>query len=241
MIAGAPIRLAAIRACFPGIELDELSARAAAIPLDGIVIEQCMASALPIAMLSSTTGFTGIAHADAEAAHRIRHLVNQASECGCTLVELPDTAGDPHRVSIVAIADWLLPLADYAAEKGVTLAICNGSVLRAVRPMWNLLERIDHPAVGCSWDLDQATRFGVSPGVAVPGLGSRILVGRFAVVDETTRQFIQRLRGIGFGGWLVATSGAIDNAENLAMLRAWINPKKPIKADAKKTPVKPKA
>ena len=241
MIAGAPIRLAATRACFQGVELAEFPSRAARIFLDGIAAEQCMPSEVPIAVLSSTTGFTGIAHADAEAAHRVRHLVNQAAECGCKIVELPDCAGDVRKASLVKIADWLLPLADHAAEQGVTLAVCNGSVLRAVRPMWSFLERLDHPAVGCSWDLDQATRFGETPGVAVPGLGSRIVVGRFALIEETTRQFIQRLRGIGFSGWLIATSSTIEDAASLATLRSWISPKKPSKPDSKKVAVKTKA
>ena len=75
-------------------------------------------------------------------------------------------------------------------------------------------------------------------------LGARIVVARFGTVDEPARRFIQRLRGIGYAGWLVVTHSVVVEAAALTQVRDWISPKvaAPKKVEPKKVePKKPVA
>ncbi|MBV8780889.1 MAG: hypothetical protein JO353_05770 [Phycisphaerae bacterium] len=140
------------------------------------------------------------------------------------IVELPDVGTHLRATSIspVEIGDWLVPLVDEAAEVGVTLAVVNGSAIRTAAMMWHLLERVAHPALACCWDVEAAARWGEEPGVSVPTLGSRIISVRVGSLGDRTHKFINRLRGIGFDGWMTITNPAIADEASLSKLREWI-------------------
>ena len=159
---------------------------------------------------------------------RSEELVELAAGLNCAVVQLPDVAVAAkfkQSPSPLAIGDWLLTLADRAADHGVTLAVVNGSAVRTAKMMWNLLERADHPAIACCWDVDAALRWGESPAVSVPTLGSRIAAARIGTINDSAQQFVIRLRGIGFGGWLTIDHASIATEPNVVAFRSWIKPK----------------
>ena len=202
---------------------------------DGITIDAASAAASGIAAIRTDIGFTGGASADQSAADEIKKLIARAAAINCSILQLPDVAEASHfkrPPSPMAIGDWLSTLVDYAADHDVTLAVVNGSTVRNARMMWNLLERVNHPAIGCCWDVDISRRWGEDPTVSTLTMGSRIVAARISTLGETTRKFIIRLRGIGFDGWVTVMDTAMANATAVATLRGWISPP----ASVKKSP-----
>jgi sugar phosphate isomerase/epimerase len=80
-----------------------------------------------------------------------------------------------------------------------------------------LLDRLDHPSIACCWNTFDAALAGDMPAVAIPTLNSRI---RYVILQDgqrnenaltecnpgegnlPLRNTTNRLRGIGFDGWL---------------------------------------
>ena len=139
-----------------------------------------------------------------------------------------DTPVHPGRTAggtAVEMAEWLLPVADYAAARDVTLVVENALYFRRAKELWMLLEAIGHPAVGVAWDLESATRAGESSAVSVPTLNLRIQYARVAWGPGAVEEFMRRLKGIGYGGY-VTVSGAVEEvlADAAVRLRGWIEP-----------------
>jgi sugar phosphate isomerase/epimerase len=117
----------------------------------------------------------------------------------------------------VAFGDWLLPLGDYAAERGVTVVVENLLSFRAAKEMWLILDRLQHPGIACCWDVFNAALIGEGPYVSVPTLNNRIVytqvkdakLGALGATyckigegDVPVQKFITRLLGIGYHGYV---------------------------------------
>lgn len=240
---------------YHGVELcgradDPGPARADPWAADPDLVRQAFAAAsVEIVCLSTSVAMTGHPARDAERALELRGHLDVAGRLGCPLVRVADVAirkGQNRDAVAVALGDWLLPLGDYAAAGGVTLAIDNAAGFRLSRPMWGLLDRISHPAIACCWDVCSAAQAGEGPAVSVPTLNSKIACARardarltpggaaycaLGAGDVDVRDLLTRLRGIGYGGyvsvgweraWGVDPEAALPDA--LAKLRRWGSP-----------------
>lgn len=205
-----------------------------------------------IACLSSPIAMTGERRKDQALAEECRRFVDMACAVGCGLVKVFDTQVQPGQSrwsTALALARWLEPLADYAAERDVQIVVENALSFRAAKEMWFILESVNHPAVSCCWDSLSAALIGESPAVSVPVLNSRIQLvhvkdarirptgAEFCLLGEgdvPVEKLLIRLRGIGYRGWV---SVEWDKAwlENLAepeeilpqairKLREWTRP-----------------
>ncbi len=161
--------------------------------------------------------------ARAAAADQLRKLIDTAAALRCARVRIQGArvhAGQSAASVAVEMATWLLPTADYAAERGVTILVQNALAFRKSRDLWTLLESINHPNVAACWDLAAAIAAGESPFVSVPTLNSRIQYALIAAAaDDTVENFLTRLRGIGYDGYI-----AVQSAQILPKLREWTKP-----------------
>ena len=157
---------------------------------------------------------------NARRAAELRTYIDAAVRLGCPLVKIFDTqvrAGQSREMAGVAMGDWLLPLADYAADRGVVIAIENALSFRAAKEMWSILDRLQHPSIGCCWDLFNAALIGESPFFSVPVLNSRIVYAqvkdaklgplgatlcKLGEGDVQVEKFVTRLKGVGFTGYV---------------------------------------
>ncbi len=121
----------------------------------------------------------------------------------------------------MALGGWLAGLGDRAAEKGVVLCVENAVSIRTAREMWTVLERLNHRMVGAAWDLSSADRAGESPWTSVPTLNSRIVYATVQEGEGDIRGFLERLRGIGYEGWVTIRALPDQLAEALTRLREW--------------------
>jgi len=137
------------------------------------------------------------------------------------------------------LGDWLAPLGDRAEKCGVGVLLVNQKSFGASRAIWAVLDRLRHPAIGCCWDVFVAALMEERPGVSVPTLNSRIHLARISDAkisaagavacklgegDVAVEQFVKRLRGIGYGGYLAVNSadGAEMLADSVEKLRKWL-------------------
>jgi sugar phosphate isomerase/epimerase len=181
-----------------------------------------------IACLSSSVLMTGQRKEDKRQAAYLRDCIDAAARLGCPLVKVFDTEvrpGSPlrplhnasHGKAGVDLGNWLLPHADYAARNGVTLVIENALSFRAAKEMWTILDRLQHPAVACCWDVFNAALIGESPYLSVPVLNTKIQytqvkdakLGSLGATycklgegDVPVRKFVNRLAGIGYHGYV---------------------------------------
>jgi sugar phosphate isomerase/epimerase len=179
------------------------------------------AAGIEIASLASSIAFHGDRRKDAVAADELRQHLDLAAKLNCKTVKIFDTQVKPGQSRItagVAMAQWLLPLADEAADRGVSIVIENTLSFRSAKEMWSFMEVVPHPCVGLCWDVFNAAQVGERPAISVPMLNSRIFHAhvkdakfepRGAVYcqlgegDVQVRNFLTRLMGIGFDGYVV--------------------------------------
>jgi len=177
-----------------------------------------------ICCLASSIAFRQSRRRDAQSAEDLRKYIDIAQQLDCPVVKIFDTQikrpslfrVESRESTALALGEWLLPVADYAAERDVTIAIENSLSFRSSKEMWMILESIVHPAVGVCWDVFNAALIGETPFTSVPVLNSRIqhvhvkdailspLGASYCRLGEGNVQvekFITRLRGIGYDGW----------------------------------------
>ncbi len=175
---------------------------------------------LEICCLASSIAMTQNARRDRVLAGDLRQFLDTAAALGCPLVKVFDTqvrAGQDRSSAGVALGTWILPLADYAAERGVTIVIENALSFRSAKEMWLILDRLSHPSVAACWDLLNAAMIGESPYLSVPTLNSRIQYAQVKDAklgslgasytklgdgDVPVQNFLTRLRGVGYRGWV---------------------------------------
>jgi sugar phosphate isomerase/epimerase len=157
---------------------------------------------------------------NARRAAELRTFVDAARRLGCHLVKIFDTQVRPGQSRAAAgthLGDWLLPLADYAADRDVVIVIENALSFRAAKEMWAILDRLQHPSIACCWDVFNAALIGESPYFSVPVLNSKIAYTqvkdatlgplgatycKLGAGDVAVEKFITRLKGIGYTGYV---------------------------------------
>jgi sugar phosphate isomerase/epimerase len=183
---------------------------------------------IEICCLASSIAMTQDRHKDAALADQLRTYIDTAASIGCPIIKIFDTQvrpgsllmpwrGENRTHAAMALSKWLIPLADYAADHNVIIAIENALSFRHAKEMWTIVDRIDHPSVGVGWDLFTAAMVGEGPAYSVPTLNSRIVYtqvkdAKFGPLgasyckigegDVQIRNFLRRLRGIGYGGYV---------------------------------------
>jgi sugar phosphate isomerase/epimerase len=175
---------------------------------------------IEIACLSSSIAFKNKKKLDAVSADELRKYIDTAAAIGSPLVKVFDTqvrAGQTRESAGIAMGGWLTPIADYAAEHDVQIVIENALSFRSAKEMWHIIDRLQHPAIACCWDVFNAALIGESPLISVPTLNSRIAYAqikdakfgtlgasytKLGAGDVKCDQFITRLRGIGFKGYV---------------------------------------
>ncbi len=175
---------------------------------------------LEICCLASSIAMTQNRKRDKIAATELTQFIDTAHALNCKLVKVFDTqvrAGQDRPTAGVALGNWILPLADYAAERDVILVIENALSFRAAKEMWSILDRLQHPSIACCWDVFNAAMAGESPYISVPTLNSKIQytqvkdakLGQLGASytklgdgDVQVETFVRRLRGIGYKGWV---------------------------------------
>jgi sugar phosphate isomerase/epimerase len=128
-----------------------------------------------------------------------------------------------------AVIDRLFSTGDIAAAVDVTLLIGNQPVRGSAVRLWHLLDRLNHPAIACSWNTSAAACANDSPAVAVPMLNSRIRYVDLQDPDNgslSVRKTVDRLRGIGYDGYLrIGFSDSAQPEQSLMaaqnLLRHW--------------------
>jgi sugar phosphate isomerase/epimerase len=153
-------------------------------------------------------------------ATELRRYIDAADRLGCRVVKIFDTqvrAGQTRDTAGVALGDWLLPLADYAADRDIVVVIENALSFRASKEMWSILDRLQHPSIACCWDVFNAALIGESPYFSVPVLNSKIAytqvkdakLGALGATlcklgegDVPVEKFITRLKGVGYTGYV---------------------------------------
>jgi len=178
------------------------------------------AGGIEIACLASSIAYSGNKKTDAKLADDLKKYIDTAAAIGTPLVKVFDTqvrAGQTRSSAGASLGDWLLPIADYAADRDITIVIENALSFRQSKEMWTILDRLSHPAIACCWDVFNAALIGESPLISVPTLNSRIAYtqikdAKFGPLgasytklgqgDVKGAQFITRLRGIGYEGYV---------------------------------------
>jgi sugar phosphate isomerase/epimerase len=170
--------------------------------------------------IASSVAMTQEKRKDRAVADELRTHVDIAQAVGCPTVKIFDTQVKPGRsraVTGVMFGDWLLPLADYAAQAGVCIAVENALSFRNAKELWAIVDRMNHPSVGVAWDLFNAAMAGEPPSYSVPTLNSKIVytqlkdakLGPLGATyvklgegDCKVRDFLRRLRGVGYEGYV---------------------------------------
>ncbi len=150
----------------------------------------------------------------------LRTFIDTAVKLRCPLVKVFDSQVRPGQTRLgagVALGDWLLPIADYAADRDVVIVIENALSFRNAKEMWTILDRLQHPSVACCWDVVNAAMVGESPYFSVPVLNSKIAYtqvkdAKFGALGATycklgegdvpVEKFVTRLKGIGYTGYV---------------------------------------
>ena len=150
----------------------------------------------------------------------LKTYIDAAARLGCPLVKIFDTQvrpGQSRSSAGVVLGDWLMPLADYAADRDVVIAIENALSFRSSKEMWSILDRLQHPSIACCWDVFNAALIGESPFFSVPVLNSRIAYAhvkdatlgplgatytKLGAGDVPVEKFITRLKGVGYTGYV---------------------------------------
>jgi sugar phosphate isomerase/epimerase len=210
-----------------------------------------------VACLADGSSIDGQKNENQLRSKHVRSLIDLAGRVGCPLVRITESTiprGQNRAACALALGDWLLPLADYAADRSVSLVLDNTQSLRTARETWAILDRLNHPSLGCCLDVLTLCRNGDSPQVVVPMLNSRITYVQISDVKDRAEPTVQcnlgegivpikttiaRLRGIGYSGWMTVqwrpTSEAADArlSHAIQMLREWNKATQPTKAKAK--------
>jgi sugar phosphate isomerase/epimerase len=173
-----------------------------------------------ICCLASSIAMTQNGRRDKVLAGDLRQFIDTAAALGCPMVKVFDTqvrAGQDRSSAGVALGNWILPLADYAAERGVTIVIENALSFRSAKEMWLILDRLSHPSIAACWDVFNAAMIGESPYLSVPTLNSKIQYTqvkdaklgslgasytKLGEGDVPVQKFLTRLRGVGYKGWV---------------------------------------
>jgi len=206
---------------FDGVDL-------ATLPADLPAARAALQAAnIEIACIASNLDMCSGRRARAAADDELRALIDAAAALACRRVRIPGAhvrAGQSAGSVAVEMGRWLMPVADFASDRGVTILVQNARSFRKSRDLWTLLESINHPNIAACWDLPAGVSAGESPFVSVPTLNSRIQYTLVGAADDTLEHFITRLRGIGYAGYFTVQTAAEQLPRTLQKLREWSKP-----------------
>lgn len=236
-----PMKIALASRAVPEWDHPTLAAHAAAMGYDGVELgypltedpvglrETFQTAGVGLACVATGISMPPRRRDRARAGEDLRTAIEAAAGLGCGCVSLldpPIRAGQTAGGVAGEMAEWLTPVADLAAERGVMLGVENASHFRRARDLWTLLESVGHPAVAAAWNLAEATRAGESPAVSVPTLNLRI--GYVRVSADGAEDLVRRLKGVGYTGYLTVDcpAGVTEEvlAEAVVKLRGWAAP-----------------
>ncbi len=184
------------------------------------VAETFRAAGIQVACLSSSIAFSNNRRRDRQAASDLRTFIDTARQLNAPMVKISDTQVGPGQgrdEAAAALAAWLAPMGDYAAERDVTIVIENLLSFRHAKELWIILEMMSHPAVAACWDVFNAAVIGEVPAISVPTLNNRIQYvqvkdatlgplgasfGRLGEGNVKVQDLFRRLMGIGYNGWV---------------------------------------
>jgi sugar phosphate isomerase/epimerase len=217
------------------------------------------AGQIRVACLAASIAFSGKSRLDDGRADKVRLAIEAAREMASPIVKILDAPVHPG-LSLgdlgLRMGEWLAPLGDYARDRGVALLVENVLAFRRAADLWPVMDRLDHPAIGCAWNVHSAWQAGETPGVSVSVLNSRI---RYARVRDAHEQesstpcaigdgavpiapFLHRLRGIGYSGWvtldLTGTDPEATLPAGLKRVKEWTHPVPGAAKSAPKAPPK---
>jgi sugar phosphate isomerase/epimerase len=186
------------------------------------------AAGVAVACLATTVSMPPRTRDRARAGETLRGAIDSAARTGSgyvTIYDPPLRAGQTPGGTAAEMGEWLCPLADFAAERGVTVLVENALHFRRARDLWTLLEAVGHPSVAAAWDL---VRSGEQPSISVPTLNLRIQYARVADLSVPAEDFVRRLKGVGYRGYVTVDYPAGVSEEVLAdaavRLKGWIAP-----------------
>ena len=174
----------------------------------------------PVCLSPSVALSGGSARKADKTAAQIGRLMALAGEIGCPLIRVlidPPGTGQTPRTLLQGLVGQVRELAERAADAGVVLVFENSSQLRQGRQWWHLLNEVDHPLAGMSWNAAAADE---APAVSVPVLSRRLRLaricdlaadGRVVPLGEgvvPVKSFVERLLGIGYDGYLIVDPSA---------------------------------
>lgn len=157
----------------------------------------------------------------------LHHALGLARECGASVVRvfaMGMAAGESRHAMTTRVAGRLKEIGEILGgfPRQMSVAVQNAGALARARELWNLLELVGPSKhVGACWDAAEgngapgASAWSESPALAVPTLNSRIRLAHVWDHDGAgmpvemgsgrvpVRSFIERLRGIGYTGWVV--------------------------------------
>lgn len=154
--------------------------------------------------------------------YEIVKYMETAAAIGCPLVRiygLNVMPGENRNAVIQRIASRVPALAEKAVELGVQLLFENAGSFSAAKEWWWLLNLVDHPMVGMSWNVANAAAADPNErggGMAVTMLNSRIKLVKVKDTkfgegvgflplgegDVNIELFLKKLRGIGYDGYI---------------------------------------
>jgi sugar phosphate isomerase/epimerase len=240
---------------FDGVELDGTMARTRQEALK----EALAGAGLAVSAISCPAAWSGDRGRDRRSADEVRRIADAAPGLGAAMVKMLDAVPQrmPPQQVVPTMAEWLAPLVEHAALRGVQLTVTNALSLRLSRDMWLLMEQLNDPAVGVCWDALPAALAGELPAISIPLISPRI---RYVQVrdaalkasparlcplgegDLPLADLFRQLQGVGYRGWVSAMSDPSSSgaevteqlAQALARLRQWTQPPAAAPAPAKK-------
>jgi sugar phosphate isomerase/epimerase len=149
----------------------------------------------------------------------LQELPGRIALCGALGAELlicqPDQIFGRTDAPLPDFIDALKTAADLAASARLSILIENQPTAGSALRLWHLLDRLNHPSIGCCWDTLCAAQANDHPAIAIPLLNTRIMSlqledgvhqgkalspVRLGTGELPLQQTIDRLRGIGFDG-----------------------------------------
>jgi fatty-acyl-CoA synthase len=171
-------------------------------------------------------------------------ILEAAERLGAGIVRIQSRGPKRNGRADGVASDRLVAAADDAAERNIRIVVENAPEAASVNHIWELLERLERPALGCSLNLLNVTLAGQSPYQTVPMLNQKIFYTEvsdarldgarpnFCKLGEgnvPVADFVTRLRGIGYGGYVAvelrddSTAGEIAR-DGVLKLRQWAHP-----------------
>jgi sugar phosphate isomerase/epimerase len=173
----------------------------------------------PVCLSTSLSFHQGDESAARNTLSQVKRDLDLAAQIGCSYVRVFGSLVEPGENRIVVmrrIGERLRVVAEYASAVGVRVLAENAGSFSKAKDWWHIMNLIDHPMIGLSWNVANAAAAGEPASVSVPMLNSRVSLvkvkdthvgegsGFVPLGDGTVgiEPFIHRLMGIGYQGYM---------------------------------------